>query len=113
MPTDLRHTVLATLHLLAHPSEQLKYEQKISGEAGHAPSELVSAYCDDLYHPKSQHFIDSFSDSELRDLAHLYGLIVEASKTAHRSVAEMQKDHAWRKVVALAKVLEPRFAGAA
>jgi len=61
--------------------------------------------CDDLYHPKSAGFIAEFSESELKDLAHLYGLLVEASAIEASSVAELLKKEGWRSVVKTAKNL--------
>ena len=100
-----RERVLVELDLLAQPSLQLKYETTLQGRAGHAPSELIERFCSDIFAPKSQEFLSEFSDSELKSLCHLYGLMIEASSTKYPAVDAMLKDPAWRKVVTLAKEL--------
>ena len=96
----LRQRVAQELHLLAHPSEQLEYEKKVP--AAFVPGELISGFCDDLYSPIGLALSNEFSDDEQRDLAHLYGLIVEAAKVKVASVAELLKTNEWRTVVRLA-----------
>lgn len=105
---DIRNQIIDEVRLLASPSEQLDYERSLT-TAGHAPSELVCSFCDDLYQPKSQRFIEAFSSEELRDLAHLYGLIAEASRADHPEVSSMIRDPNWRRVVEFAKALSSRL----
>jgi hypothetical protein len=104
----MRNAVVDELRLLSLPSEQLAYEACLTS-AGHAPSELICRFCDDLYHPKSAEFVTAFSESELKALAHLYGLMCEAGLSTYASVTEMLKSPAWRRVVALAKDLHAAF----
>jgi hypothetical protein len=54
---SVRESVLSEVELLSQPSMQLEYERSLT-VAGHAPSELVCGFCDDLYHPKNPAFID-------------------------------------------------------
>jgi hypothetical protein len=100
---DVRARVLSELELLATPSLQLQYEEELRGKAGHVPSELIEAFCSDIYAPASTEFISVFNDGEMKSLSHLYGLMTEASLSTHSTVSSMLKDPAWRKVVALAK----------
>ena len=58
---------------------------------------------------KMQYLLKLFSSEELRHLAHLYGVIVEASATRFLTVAEMLKDPNWRRVVEVAKSISHRF----
>lgn len=95
---NFRDAILDQLTMLAEPSSQLQYEKSLT-EAGHAPSELVSVFCDDLYDPKNEAFFNEFTRDEHKDLAHLYGLIVEVAESRHASVSEMLKDPRWRRVV--------------
>lgn len=90
--------------MLSEPSEQLQYEKSLT-DVGHAPTELVSVFCDDLYDPKSEAFFKAFTRDEHKDLAHLYGLLVEAAESQHSSVSEMLKDPKWRRVVEVAQQL--------
>jgi len=108
---SIRDAIVEEIQLLAQPSKQLDYERSLTA-AGDAPSELVTCFCDDLYHPKDETFLSSFTSDELRDLAHLYGLIVEASAAQFSTVAEMLKDSKWRRVVEVAKQITPRFESA-
>ncbi len=97
----MRELVIEVLEMLSAPSAQLSYEASLT--SGHAPTELIRGFCDDLFNPKSPEFIADFSNEELKDLAHLYGLMVESAATHHSTVATMLKDPAWRRVVELAK----------
>ena len=105
---NIREAVLDQLDMLSHASKQLEYERSLT-VAGHAPTELISIFCDDLYRPKSAAFNEAFSSDELKDLAHLYGLLVEASATSFSTVAEMLKDSTWRRVMEVAKGMAARF----
>jgi len=108
---NIRDRIIEEVQLLASPAAQLAYEKSLT-VAGHAPTELVCGFCDDLYQPKSRQFNDAFSSDELRDLAHLYGLIVEASHGNHPSVSVMLKDSRWRRVVTAAKDVSSRLGSA-
>ncbi|WP_348675643.1 hypothetical protein [uncultured Abyssibacter sp.] len=98
---SLRDEVLGAVELLSLPSKQLAYEREVP--TVHAPSELICLYCDDLYHPKSSVFLDSFNEEELRELAHLYGVVVQASKHQAPTVTELLKTDEWRVVISVAK----------
>ena len=105
---SIRDSILDELAMLAEPNAQLEYENSLTG-AGYAPTELVSVYCDDLYNPKSDSFISAFTLDEHRDLAHLYGLLVEVSYSRYPSVSSMLKDPKWRRVVEVAQQLNARL----
>jgi hypothetical protein len=100
---SIRQSVVAHLDLLSQPSLQLEYESQVPIANVH--SELVDGFCSDLYHPKSQQFLDAFSEDELRDLAHLYGLLIESGQVRASSVTELLQHAQWRRVVAFAKDL--------
>jgi hypothetical protein len=97
----VRTSVIEAVELLSSPASQLAYEASLN-RAGHAPTELVSNFCDDLYDPRDLVTCGEFSGDELRDLAHLYGLLVEANTDRHATVAAMLKDARWRRVIAVA-----------
>ena len=105
----MRKSVIDELKLLSSARAQMEYEKSLSGAAGLAPRELISVFCDDLYHPKSDKFVDAFSEDELKELAHLYGLMSEVVPTQYVTVAEMLKSPGWRKVVDLSKQLMSRM----
>ncbi len=107
----IRGAVFEVIELLAHASLQSKYEKDVP--IANVPAELFCMFCDDLYHPKSQSFLDAFNEDETKDLAVLYGLLHHASQTIKdsemRSVADLQKRPEWRVVMNFAKELEARF----
>jgi hypothetical protein len=106
---ELRRLVIEEIEMLALPSKQLAYESSLRDHVGHAPTELINVFCNDLFNPKSPVFVDAFSWGELKELAHLYGLIREASYGRPSTVTEMLKDPDWRRVVAFAKDLLMRL----
>jgi hypothetical protein len=100
----IRRQVAEHIRLLAHPSEQLEYERSVP--IADVPSELV---CGFPYYPKSVDFISAFSNEELMDLAHLYGLLCEAAKVEAHSVSELRKSTWWQAVFSLAKELDDHY----
>ncbi|QDV26951.1 hypothetical protein [Aureliella helgolandensis] len=101
---NIRASIIDHVELLAEPSAQLRYEESLV-DAGHAPTELISMFCDDLFDPKSESFVDAFTREEHKELAHLYGLLAEAAQSEHTSVPQMLKDPIWRRVVQLSQQL--------
>ncbi len=106
-PHEIRRAVREHIHLLAHPSGQLKYEQNVP--IAYVPGELVDMFCADLYHPKSPAFLAAFTEDELKDLARLYGLLVEASGSGVSSVTDLLKLPEWREVLNLAQHLDAQY----
>ena len=102
-----RDSVLSAVGLLASASKQISYER--NAPIAFVPAELAEV-ADDLYRPKSREYVEAFSDDELRDLAHLYGLVREAAPGQASSVAELQKQPGWHRVMAVAKGLAARLA---
>jgi len=100
---NLRQSVLEYLDLLSHPSQQIEYEASVP--TVHIHGELVSQFCSDLFHPKSQQFLDAFTETEIKDLARLYGLLMETGRLRVSSATELLKEPQWRRVVAFAKDL--------
>ncbi len=102
-----RQRVVEQIELLASPSDQMKYERDVP--IADVPAELICGFADDLYHPKSELFLNAFTDLELRSLAELYGMICIASKAFTKQdchcVADIQKTPEWRSVMAFAKDL--------
>ena len=103
-----RSSVIEIIELLAQPSKQLQYERDVP--IANVPAELICMFCDDLYHPKSEQFISSFSSDELKDLAHLYGVLCEAANLEVKGVLDLQRQPKWRTVVAVAKNLSAHYA---
>lgn len=64
-----RNRVVEEIELLARPSEQMKYEHDVP--IANVPAELICGFVDDLYHPKSEMFLNAFTEQELKSLAEL------------------------------------------
>jgi hypothetical protein len=99
-----RQRVIDEIEGLASPAVQKKYEHDVP--IADVPSELICGFVDDLYHPKSELFLNAFTSDELKSLAELYGRLCIASDafTKHEchSVADIQKLPEWRSVMAFA-----------
>ena len=100
---NVRQSVLSYLELLSQPSQQLGYETKVP--AANVHGELVSQFCDDIFCPKSPQFLDAFTEDELKDLARLYGLLMESGRLDASSVTDLLKQPQWRRIVEFAKDL--------
>jgi hypothetical protein len=100
---NVRQSVLSYLELLSQPSQQIEYEAKVPIANIHG--ELVSQFCSDIYHPKNQQFLDAFTEDELKDLARLYGLLMESGRLRVSSVTDLLKQPQWRRIVEYAKDL--------
>ena len=107
----VREAVFEHIRLLARPSLQAQYEKDVP--IADVPAELVCGFSDDLFHPKSQAFLDAFTEDEIRDLAVLYGLLLLASRRMGEPhtlrVSDLQKLPEWRSVMTFAKELETNF----
>lgn len=112
MPQDasIRGRVVEVLQLCGSAEAQLKYEESVP--MANVPSELL-AFIGDVYQPKSPEFISAFTDGELRTLARIYGLAMEASGKPISSVRELLKMAEWRRVMALASQALREFSHAA
>ncbi len=102
-----RMHVIEEIELLASPPEQMKYEREVP--IANVPAELICGFADDLYHPKSELFLNAFTEQEQKSLAELYSKICVASDAFSEhdchSVADIQKLQEWRTVIAFAKTL--------
>lgn len=102
-----RQRVIDKIEGIANPSAQIEYERNVP--IADVPAELVIGFVDDLYHPKSELFLNAFTSDELKDLAELYGRLCVANdafiKNDCHSVADIQKLSEWRSVMAFAQEL--------
>lgn len=101
----IRRAVVDEVRLISLASEQLAYEKAVPHV--NIVAELLSGFCDDLFHPKSPEWVSQFTESELKGLAHLYGVMMEVDSGAASCVSELLKDEKWRRVIAVAKELYP------
>lgn len=100
--------VFEHIRLLARASLQIQYENNVP--IADIPAELVCMFCDELFQPKSQAFLDAFTADEIKRLAELYGLLCVASRRMNESyplqVTDLHKLPEWRSVMSFAKELE-------
>jgi hypothetical protein len=92
--------------MLASASEQMEHEKSVP--LAFVPGELF-AFADDLFRPKQPDYVASFTEDELCDLAHLYGLVRESSLVEVATVVELLKQPSWRRVRAVAKEVGARL----
>ncbi|HEX7236438.1 MAG TPA: hypothetical protein VF405_05720 [Gammaproteobacteria bacterium] len=100
---NTRERVLEYLELLAQPSRQIDYETGVL--LGDSHGELVRWFCDDLFRPKSQQFLDAFAENEIKDLARLYGLLIESRRLRASSLADLLREPEWRRIARFANEL--------
>ena len=100
---DARQRVLEYLELLSQPARQIDYEAKATIANVHG--QLVSRFCDDLFQPKSQQFLDAFTENEIKDLARLYGLLIESGLLRASSVIDLLREPEWRRIARFAEKL--------
>ena len=98
-----RERVLEYLDLLSQPSRQLDYEARLAVANSHGA--LVSRFCDELFRPKSQSFLDAFTENELKDLARLYGLLIESRQLRASSLTDLLREPEWRRIARFAMEL--------
>jgi hypothetical protein len=99
----IRESVLEHVELLSQASAQSAYAVNVPIADIHG--ELVDGFTSDLYSPKNTEFLDAFTEAELKQLAHLYGLLLESIRLHVSSVTELLKQPEWRRVMAVAKEL--------
>jgi hypothetical protein len=109
-PASVRGRVVEVLQLCGSAEAQLKYEESVP--LANVPGELL-AFISDVYQPTLPEFISSFTDAELRTLARIYGMAMEASERRAGSVHELLKVAEWRRVMALASQALRDFSHAA
>jgi hypothetical protein len=100
---DVRQRVLEYVELLSQPSRQLDYETSVPRADSHA--ELVRWFCDALFRPKSRPFLDAFTENEIKDLARLYGLLIESRQLRASSLADLLREPEWRRIARFAQQL--------
>ena len=91
------------LELLSQPSRQLDYETSVARADSHA--ELVRWFCDALFRPKSQQFLDAFTENEIKNLARLYGLLIESRQLRASSLVDLLREPEWRRIARFAQQL--------
>jgi hypothetical protein len=100
---NVRQRALEYLELLSQPARQIDYESNAAVANVHG--QLVSRFCDELFQPKSQQFLDAFSENEIKDLARLYGLLIESGLLRASSLADLLREPEWHRIGRFAKEL--------
>ena len=110
-PIEIRTSVIAIVDLLSSAESQLEYEQDVA----HAfiPSEIIELYCTDQYHPKSQAFVDAFTETEHKLLARLFGDAFRAGDAIEGEevavVSDALKMSDWRRMIETAKIMRQQI----
>ena len=100
MPTghpDLRPGILDLLDLLSSEDRQHEYQKSVPQVS--VPTELVSMWFDDCYHPETEAFRRCFSEQELIALAifnDYYDSQLELLSLGSSQIGEWLSDDAWR-----------------
>jgi len=97
---NIRERVIDYLELLSQPSRQIDYETSVPRANSHG--ELVSWFSDELFQPKSQQFLDAFTENEIKDLARLYGLLIESRRLRASSLVDLLREPEWRRIARFA-----------
>ena len=100
---NVRERVIEYLELLSQPSRQIDYETSAPRANGHG--ELVSWFADELFQPKRQQFLDAFAENEIKDLARLYGLLIESRQLRASSLVDLLREPEWRRIARFAMEL--------
>jgi hypothetical protein len=100
---NVRQSVREYLDLLSQPSRQIEYEARVAPANSHG--ELVSWFCNDLFRPKSPQFLEAFTESEVKGLARLYGLLIESALLRATSVTDLLREPEWRRIARFAQDL--------
>jgi hypothetical protein len=100
---NVRQSVLEYLELLSQPSRQIDYETSAPRVDSHG--ELVRWFCDALFRPKNQQFLEAFTENEIKDLARLYGLLIESRLLRASSLVDLLREPEWRRIARFAKAL--------
>ena len=106
---NISERVLEYLGLVSQPSRQLDNETSVPRANSHG--ELVSWFCNDLFRPKSREFLDAFTENEIKELARLYGLLIESRLLRASSLADLLREPEWRRIVRFAKELAAMLDG--
>ncbi len=101
---SLRNKVIEEVRLLSSSALQTKYIE--SSLELNLVAELFNGFCEDLYHPKDTVFLSSFNVDELKSLAHLYGVVSEASSFGNGlGFKELVVTSQWRRVMKVAQMV--------
>ena len=100
--SNLRQSILETLELLSALDQQMEYEKNVS--IADVPAELVCIWFDDLYHPDTDLFRQSFTEEEagiLREFNNFYAARKNSLPHAH-DVNELHQSAVWIEIVDIA-----------
>ncbi len=103
--TTLRDRIADLIKTISDPSEQFGYEANVP--IANVPAELICMWFDDLYHPETELFRNSFSADERKALADFHDYYdARADKIPDDGgVDALQKSAEWLEVQERANVL--------
>jgi len=109
MGMELRKSIIDFIRLISSSDEQFEYENNVP--IANVPSELICMWFDDLYHPNSELFLNSFSAKESEDLSLFNEVYDSRVKNIPSSdgVKGLQENHSWLEVQSHANALLNKY----
>jgi len=105
MGMAFRKSIIDFIKLISSPQKQFEYEKNVP--VANVPSELICMWFDDLYHPNTDLFLNSFNAQEIEALSlfnELYDLRVK-NITSSDGVKGLQINNSWLEVQSHASTL--------
>ncbi|MGD1503020.1 hypothetical protein ACP6H7_02650 [Vibrio harveyi] len=100
----IRNEIIEEIRLLSSLALQTEYVESCA--KFNAVAELFNGFCEDLYHLKDAVFLSSFNVDELKSLAHLYGVVSEASLFgSDLEFKDLVVTNQWRRVMKVAQMV--------
>ncbi|MCC2525706.1 hypothetical protein [Vibrio coralliilyticus] len=100
----IRNEIIEEIRLLSSLALQTEYVESCA--KFNAVAELFNGFCEDLYHPKDAEFLSAFNVDELKSLAHLYGVVSEASLFANNlEFKDLVLTNQWQRVMKVAQIV--------
>jgi len=96
MERGLRESIVETLKIIASKRAQIEYEKNVPIADVHA--ELVCMWFDDLYHPKADLFLKSFSEEERAVLAKFNAFYEARLDSLPKTLKELHRTSEWNEV---------------
>ena len=106
-----RSSYINLLTTLSSGQEQLDYEKNVP--IAYVPGELLCQFFDDLYHPKSNDFVNEFSEDELKEIGVFSGFFQiawdEVEKLDLPPVTKVLALPEWRSMMKRAQFLKTQL----
>lgn len=97
----LKVNIVNVVQLIADIDAQKEYE--INVPIAHIPTELISQWFDDFYHPENKSYSDVFTDKELSVLEEFNDFFDQRVSQLPDTLLEMHNSFVWKEVVGKAQ----------